>query len=410
MLIETKDVTRMPNIFRRLRKMDYTPLVLLMLMAGMWAVLHAVTGVKALGSSAYNTYTLQALAWRDGHTWVENRLHLELAIFDGQYYVSFPPVPSVILWPLTLLFGEMTPDNLLVKLYALGACLLMYFTFRRAAYGKVQAALGAFLIAFASSMLPLTMEGAVWYHAQVLAFFLTIGAICLIAMDKPTIGLFLYALAVGCRPFNALYGLPLMLIYISLCMREQTGFAYIAKRMWKGIVLGLMVAAGYAVYNFVRFGNPLEFGHNHLPEFSFQGGTQFSLGHVAKNIKEFWFRMPFSLYDGALHLQKFGFSMFIACPVLALLPVWFVQDLFGRKVNREKVLILVTFLVHMFLLLLHRTFGGYQFGARYAVDLIPYAFFYQLMRSEKHHVPVWQWCVLIAGFIFTFLGSLWIHL
>ena len=58
----------MPNIFRRLRKMDYTPLVLLLLMAGMWAVLHAVTGVKALGSSAYNTYTLQALAWRDGHT------------------------------------------------------------------------------------------------------------------------------------------------------------------------------------------------------------------------------------------------------------------------------------------------------------------------------------------------------
>ena len=96
--------------------------------------------------------------------------------------------------------------------------------------------------------------------------------------------------------------------------------------------------------------------------------------------------------------------------VLALLPVWVVQDLFGRKLNGGKVLILVTFLVHMFLLLLHRTFGGYQFGARYAVDLIPYAFFYQLMRSEKHHVPVWQWCVLIAGFIFTFLGSLWIHL
>ena len=135
MLIETKDVTRMPNIFRRLRKMDYTPLVLLMLMAGMWAVLHAVTGIKALGSSAYNTYTLQALAWRDGHTWVENRLHLELAIFGGQYYVSFPPVPSVILWPLTVLFGEMTPDNLLVKLYALGACMLMYFTRKPPLYG-----------------------------------------------------------------------------------------------------------------------------------------------------------------------------------------------------------------------------------------------------------------------------------
>lgn len=400
----------MERIALRLRKMDYTPLILLLAMCLMWSMLHAVTGIKPFGDTGYNTYTLQALAWREGQTFIENRPHLELAIFEGQYYVSFPPVPSVVLFPLTFLFGADTPDNLLVKLYAAGACVLMYCAFRRAAYKKVNAALAAFLLPFASSLLPLTLEGAVWYHAQVLAFFLTVSAICLMSMDKPTPALLLYALAVGCRPFNAMYGLPLMLIYISLCRREGAELKYIAKRMWKGIALGLMVAAAYAGYNFIRFGNPLEFGHNYLPEFSFQGGTQFSLTHVWKNVKEFIFRSPVYLDGGAIRVQQFGFSMLIACPALTLLLVWFVQDAVQKAMTREKALIFASFLVHLFLLLLHRTFGGFQFGARYCADLIPYAFFYQLMRSDRRHAPAWQLWALGALFLFTMAGSMLIYL
>ncbi|MBE5776836.1 MAG: hypothetical protein E7326_04960 [Clostridiales bacterium] len=400
----------MERLRLRLRRMDYTPLLLIAAMALMWALLHAATGIRPFGYTGYNTYTLQALAWRQGQTFIENRPHLELAVFNGQYYISFPPVPSVVLYPLTFLFGAKTPDNLLVKLYALGACLLMYAAFRRAAYKKWNAACAAFLFTFASSLLPLTLEGAVWYHAQVLAFFLTVSAICLMTLDKPTPALFLYALAVGCRPFNVLHGLPLMLIYVSLCRRAGESYGYIAKRMWKGIVLGLMVAAAYAAYNFVRFGNPLEFGHNYLPEFSFQGGKQFALSHVVKNVKEFFFRAPFYVQDGAIHLQKFGFSLFIACPVLTLLIVWFVQDLWQKRMTGEKALIFVCFLAHLFLLLLHRTFGGFQFGARYCADLIPYAFFYQLMRAERKEMPVWQLCVLGVLFLFTLCGSMLIYL
>lgn len=394
----------------RLRRMDKTPLILLGMMLVMWTVLHMVTGIKALGSTAYNTYTLQALAWRDGRTWVDNLVYLELAIFEDRFYVSFPPVPSVVLYPLTFIFGADTPDNLLVKLYACAACLMMYFAFRWAAYSKVQSALGAFLLAFASSLLPLTLEGAVWYHAQVLGFFLVTAAICLIAMDKPTPALFLYALAVGCRPFNALYGLPLMLIYISLCLKSGQDLKYCIRRMWKGVVLGLMVAAAYAAYNFVRFGNPLEFGHNYLPEFSFQGGVQFSLGHILNNIKTFWMAMPFDVQGSTFTLRSFGFSMFIACPALTLLVIWFAQDLLKKRMTVEKTLIFVCFAAHMFLLLMHRTFGGFQFGARYCADLVPYAFFYQLMRSEKRSFSKWEWIVLGAVFVFTMYGAMVINL
>lgn len=394
----------------RLRNVDFTPLMLLLCMTLMWALLHAVTGIRALGPTPYNTYTLQALAWRDGHMWVDNLAYLELAIFEDQFYVSFPPVPSVILWPLTFVFGADTPDNLLVKVYALAACVMMYHAFRRAAYSKVQSALGAFFLCFASSLLPLTLEGAVWYHAQVLGFFLVTVAICLMAMDRPTPALFLYALSVGCRPFHALYGLPLMLIYISLCLRAGKDFRYCIKRMWKGVALGLMVAAAYAAYNFARFGNPLEFGHNYLPEFSFQGGTQFALAHIAGNVKTFWWGLPFDVQGGTLTLKSFGFSMFIACPALLLLVVWFVQDCVAKTMTREKGLIMICFVVHMLLLLMHRTFGGFQFGARYCADLVPYAFFYQLMRKSMRALPKWQWILLGAVFLFTLYGATVINL
>ena len=95
----------MEKIALRLRKMDYTPLILLLAMCLMWSMLHAVTGIKPFGDTGYNTYTLQALAWREGSLHLaQDYPHLELAIFEGNYYVSFPPVPSVPQYFLTFLF------------------------------------------------------------------------------------------------------------------------------------------------------------------------------------------------------------------------------------------------------------------------------------------------------------------
>lgn len=82
--------------------------------------LHAAMGTSPLTPGAYNSYTLQALAWRGGKTYLPADVpHLELAIKDGLYYVSFPPVPSIPLYFLSFLFGEAIPDGLLVMLYIL---------------------------------------------------------------------------------------------------------------------------------------------------------------------------------------------------------------------------------------------------------------------------------------------------
>ena len=384
------------------------PLLLIGAMAALWAVLCVLTNSSFAGATAYNTYTRQAMAWRQGLLHLpEDVKYLELAVYQGDYYVSFPPLPSVVLLPLTYLFGWNTPDNLLVKLYALGACLLMYFALKRAGYKPWHAGAFAFLICFASSLLPLTLDGAVWYHAQVLAFFLTVAAICFLALDWPTWSLLCYALSVGCRPFNALYGLPLFAVYIAINHRARTPVKAMARALLPGICLGLCVAAGLGIYNYIRFGNPLEFGHNYLPEFSTQGGVQFSLDHVAKNLKTFLWGLPL---NENYELKKFGFSMLLACPTLTLMLYWVIKDLLKRAMRVEKAVVLLTCLAHAFLLLMHRTFGGFQLGARYAVDLVPYTFFYLLLTPEKKKPTIAEYVFLTAVFLFMAWGSVKINL
>lgn len=398
-------------LLQKLKKVDFYPLLLsFAVLATLWC-LHLSVGSRFAGSTAYNTYTLQALAWQQGTLHLPHDYPwLELAIYEGQYYVSFPPLPSVILLPLTWLFGSNTPDNLLVKIYGLMGCLSIYGALKTAGNSRPAAAALAYLFTMASSALPMMLEGAVWYQAQMLAFGLVCTAVMLMAKEKPTPALFLYALSVCCRPFDAVYGPLLYGVYLYKRRQHLYGMKDTFRHLIPGTALGLTVAAGIAVFNFVRFGNPLEFGHNYLPEFSFQGGIQFSLNHVANNAKTFLFGSPLS-FDGAKYsMNAFGYTLFLACPVIAFTLLQAVMDLCRRKFNRIRALCLLTMTLHIFLLLLHRTFGGYQLGARYVVDAVPAGVCYFALCTPCEKRNALHMALLAVILMFTVVGVQFVHL
>lgn len=384
-------------------------LALTLLCVLLFALIHIQQGTSPFTPSGYNTYTRQAMQWRMGKIALdENVPHLELAIYQGQYFVSFPPVPTVPVYLLTFLFGERVPDTLLVQTYALLACLLLYvFLARRTT--PVKAAIWAFLGCFASSLLPLLQNGAVWYQAQVLGLLLIIAAIERMDADKPTLALLLYALAVGCRPFNALYGPVLMALY----MMKKKAFLPALRSMLPGIALGLLIAAAYGWYNYIRFDNIFEFGHNYLPEFSFQGGVQFSLDHIGKNAPTFLWGLPFEHPEGQeIKLKIFGFSLFLANPLLLCLMLWAVFSILTKRFSWEKAMIFFFFLLHMALLLCHRTGGGFQYGARYWADCLPWAFLWMGLPPKKPLLPRLQKVVeglslalLYPGLFLAFYGA-----
>ena len=329
---------------------------------------------------------------------------LELAYYGEHWYVSFPPVPSIPLFFLTFIFNSSTPDNLLVKLYVLVGCLAVYRMLRRAGYNKLHAAAFAILCSYATCLLSITTEGAVWFQAQTLAFCLTCISLLFMLNGKTTASLICYALSVGCRPFNAVYGLLLFALYADRSRKQNKNCKEALLGLIPGVLIGLCIAFAYGWYNYIRFGDPLEFGHNYLPEFSWQGGKQFSLSHLPQNFRTFVLGLPFQDSMDGWQLNKFGFSFLIASPVFFLMLCWIVSDMIKLRFNWIKACLVFCFCAQLFLLLLHRTFGGYQFGARYTCDLLPYAALYLALdgHSRRMHVP--EAMILIAAFAFSVYG------
>lgn len=375
------------------------PLTAFLMICCVWAGVHLALGTQPFAHSDYDSYTLQALAWREGKMSLgQDYPHLELAVYEGDWYVSFPPVPSLVQLPLTLLFGRETPDGLLVKLYVAGAFWILYDYFRRTRRLRAwHASLWALFLVFATNMVSVSLDGGVWYQAQTLNFLLLTGAFAAMARRRPTLSCLLYALAVGCRPFTVLFGPALLLMYLHLHKKERP-------RLWPGLAAGLCVAACYAAYNYARFGNPLEFGHNYLPEFTRVETGQFSLAYVAGNIQTFFFGMPFSVQDGVWTLNKFGFSMFLCNPVLWMTLIWLIGAAARRRLRPQMVLCWLLMLAHLFCLLLHKSFGGFQFGARYTLELIPYAF--AMLHFAPRRAPrAWEATVFSLALLFNAVGA-----
>lgn len=119
---------------------------MLLFMLLCYVLIHDLLGGTLLAHCPWDSYTLQAQAWLDGRTDLGQDIsYLELAIYNGKYYVSFPPFPSAVMLPFVLIFGTDTPNNLIIMIITL---LIAAAAFKLCGYAgydaKDSAILGAF--------------------------------------------------------------------------------------------------------------------------------------------------------------------------------------------------------------------------------------------------------------------------
>ena len=395
------------------RRHSFLPAALgaLLVLILIFAAMCALSDVNP-ASYPYNSYLLQAQTWLRGETALDrNYEFLELAVYDGRYYVSFPPVPSIPMVFYTLIWGDNVPGGLFQKIYIAIACLVVLSEIQRTKRMKGrECAAWAILICLGSAMLPITLVGGVWYEAQILAFLFSVSAIAALRRERCTLACLYYALSVGCRPFSVVLGPVLLMMYIHDARQGGKSFREGALRLLPGLVVGLCVAAGYAAYNYARFGNIFEFGHNYLPEFTRAEHGQLSLEYVGSNWKTLFFGSPFSINNGNITINQFGFSMFLSCPIFIVNAAWLVQDILNHRFNGTKLMIVLMCAVNLLLLLMHRTLGGHQFGARYALELVPMCFAWYLISPDRRELTRWESVLLVFGFIFNFLGGCLVHI
>lgn len=391
--------------------------MLLIMLAG-YVLLHDLLGGTLFAHSDWDSYTLQALAWRDGKLGLgQNYAWLELAVYNGDWYVSFPPVPTLVMLPLTFLFGGNTPNNLVMILYAMGIAVCAYFALKKTGVRESVAAAASLFYVWGCNMLWISTDGGVWFQAQALNMLLLSAALLCALYGRRAAAYALAALCVGCRPFSICAFLPLFVYFRS---RDED------KTLWQSLraqlpclILPALIGGAYLAFNYVRFGNALEFGHNYLPEFTSAEHGQFSLVYLGENLKNLFFRPVTFSPDGRLHFTFFdGFMFYIANPLYLLLFLYALRQFFARRrgacaqrdgLRGTRLALFGAIAAELVMLCLHKTLGGWQFGARYTVDMLPMALAALLSYGPWRPRP-YEWAVMALGMMFNAYGVLAIYL
>ena len=155
-------------------------------------------------------HTRQAMAWRQGKINLdENVSYLELAEYEGKIYVSFPPAPTFIEFPLTLVFNYDTPNTIVLIVFTWISLLFCFYIFNHLTGNRLLSFLLAFSFFWGTQILYLSMEASVHYQGQLYGlFFVLLAFLLTIKSEKPYIFIFVglsLGFAVGCRPFHLFY-------------------------------------------------------------------------------------------------------------------------------------------------------------------------------------------------------------
>ena len=334
------------------------------------------TGYWPTRPNEYNSYTLQACAWLDGRLDLgQTYKHLEIAEYGGKYYVSFPPFPSYIMLPFALLMGENTPDAiiaLMVTVIGIRYAVRVYYTLCSDNDGLFW----VLFLYLGTGYVFIAINGYVWFMAQTMCFTLSLASLYHAVRGRGFASLTAWACAVGCRPLVVLY-LPILLgilrqVYKAMPLRQ------LLRRKWYWCVGPLLLGGSYMLLNYLRFGSVFEFGHSYLPEFVRAPAGQFSLTYLADNLANL-FRMP--VWNGKAEPLKFytanGMALWLVNPMLVTIAAAWSRALCQNR--RKDVFMLaaipVLTVTYVFVLCCHRTLGGWHFGDRYLLDVMPWLFF-----------------------------------
>jgi len=375
---------------------------------------YALLKITAFSHDPHDSYTLQAMNWWKGKANLDHDYsYLELAKYKDKIYVSFPPVPSVVEFALVPFFGENTPNNLVTSIYVILSFALIVFLALKVDCGPIGAASWGGLFVIGSSLFPISMFGGIWYTAQALCFCLLTCCVSLLYRPTPRryfYALICFALAIGCRP-QTLFFAPALLCFTPESFKQSfkespKGSFKRSLEILKYFGIPIFLCILYGLYNYIRFDSPFEFGHNYLREFQEAPLGQFNWRYMTENLGRL-FRLPsYSVHTGFEFPRFDGFAFYIANPVFISLFVRLFK--YRKNLDLTAWLLLLGCGVQLIFLLFHKTMGGWHFGNRYLVDMLP--FIWLLILRLGPSTQVLDMALSVFGVALNCYGTYYIYL
>jgi hypothetical protein len=350
------------------------------LWAGLFAlVIYALFTIRFRGlywpatRSAYFNYLADALLHGQLHLRAQPPSALDLSVFEGRFYLYWPPFPALLLLPFVAVWGVQFSDPLFtIGIAALNVSLVAILLRRLsqegiAALSSVERALLVVFFALGTVHSTLAPYASVWFTGQLVGF----GCVALA---------YLATLSLRGMPAFVCAGLALACAFLTRNHLILTGLwpAYYLllqhralpwKRLAICIVAGIMpVVAGillFGLYNQLRFGSVFDNGlaYHHMSSLflhDYQRYGAFHIHYVPTNFFYQYIAYPLPLRSSS----PLGGSLFLLSPVFFAI-FWALHR--GRPRPSIAVLVITILLTATPILLLMGT-GYKQFGPRYTLD------------------------------------------
>ena len=374
---------------------------------------------------AYNRqfgHALHAFTWLQGQLNLSrNYPALEIALYNDMYWISFPPMPAIIMLPIVMLvdYYHLVPHHLVAFIVYLIVVMYAYKIAGTQLKSRKLAIFFALFLCVGTNYLHVALWGAVWHLGQNMAFMFMLMAVYYAITPKKEhsiLSLFFLCCAMGCRPLQVIYT-PLIL-YL-LYRREGVKLsAFILKLPLYGLP-ALVMGSFFLWLNYARFGNILEFGHNHLPASVAMVGGQFSRLHMANHLRIMFFRLPTQLpLLSPLVSRSQAFAFWLASPLVISYGAYLAHAIrHGTRYDREFILVYLVVIpvllgVHLLALSMHKDTGGRQYGYRYTIDILVVMFFgltALLKKLEDNMVDSMIFRNLapfVLGFLLNLMGTI----
>ncbi|RLC64049.1 MAG: hypothetical protein DRI80_02390 [Chloroflexota bacterium] len=364
----------------------------------------------------------------------------DLTPFEGRWYVSFPPLPALLMLPLVALRGLAVSDIAFSVVVGALNVALVYAVLARSGIGDRRSGIGErragiWLCALMGLGTPLwycAALGSVWYTAHVVA----VTCLCLYALEvlgrnRPILaGLWLGLGFLARAPVLLAFPLTLTLgLQKARNYRESARFLLL-------LALGMAPALlGQAAYNWARFGSPLEFGYRWMnsPGALLERQTtwgQFSLHFLPENLYTLLIRPPLiSLVPLRIEPDPWGMGLLLTCPalLLALQPhsgrrsTQIHADLHHlrksartcapltlRRFNSLRLGLWLSIALVQLPSLLYFNTGSYQFGYRFALDWLPLGVLLVALGTGGR-LRWWGKLLIIVSVLMHLWGVLWMY-
>ncbi len=403
------------------------PLAIFVLCAG----IYAATAAGRLTRPSPNDHYLHL-----AHAWLHGRLDLgsrapgtnDWACFDtverracppGRYsfsgpgsdryrwYVSFPPLPAVLLVPLVTVFGLDTLDVLFWVLVAsLGPALLfvvLRFLRETGRSGRSQRddLLLTALFAVGSVYYFVAVQGTVWFAAHVTAvLFVCLFLLGSFGARRPLLAGLALGLAVASRPAT-LFLAPFFVLEALTAKEDATAIHPLARRLralTHFFVPLALVGLTLMWHNEARFGDPFEFGHRFLQvrwRSRIETWGLFSTHYLPRNLTVFFLSVPW-LVDSSpfLRISRHGLALWLTTPNL----LW---SLWPKKLDVTMAALWAAVIPTALCTLLYQNTGWVQFGYRFSLDYLP-LLFVLVALSQRRFGRLFMVCAVFSVIVNTF--------